>query len=437
MRTTAPKLKKKKPAKRPPAPSTPEVVTSMGADAGELDHAVVDGDEDLPVVDPTRTAAATMLKADHRNRKVVLEELLANFGLGDSDAARCVRLAAAKMAYETIYPETKHGAAPKGVKGKDPKSGSFPFWKYAMRKVGGWKRSSISRWCSIGEGVAQGSYDQLLGTPLANDMGRLEKLSKLHEADQLNVAIKYNLRLEREGKELLQRLTSLREQASREGESPDNPKVQIDGPPSDPKEIEILKVADGAVCILNDHVLRVTDLGERIRVTFLGAASKKGRPEVVATEDWTNAVTNAVTRFRHDRPKARVEVSPITWVPPTNKVKQHHLTTITVTGPFKPPFIINVERWDTMNDAGQGSEPAYLSGLGDWLHIVWCMPKDPVITLSRGTGPAAAHRWLEGNFNHAARIECVIYERLKNESRPGRSDLRQGARSWFQRERTP
>jgi len=316
------------------------------------------------------SAAATFLQADVRNRKVVLEELLRDFALGDSDAARCVRLAAAKLAYEGLYPDAAHG---KNHGKRDPKSGSIPFWKYALAKLGGWKRATISRWCAIGEGLHQDAYGGLLGTPLANDLGRLEKLASLPGAAQVNVATKFSLKLEREGRDLLDRLWHRRDQAA----TPDEPltdRPEVQGPPCDAREIEVVPPGFG---ILHDHIIGVTGVGDRVRLTFLGVLKPQSRSDAVAAEDWYDAVVRAAKMITEARATISLqnerlfeagsyvaEVSAITWVPPQPATSAapgrpaHHLVTVTCR-PLLPlgdtrEITVCVTRWES-GERGRGT----------------------------------------------------------------------------------
>jgi hypothetical protein len=376
------------------------------------------------------TAAAILLRADHRNRKVVLEELLRECGLGASDATRCVRLAAAKLAYEYLYPETAHG---KNKATRDPESGSLPFWKYAMMKVGGWKRATISRWCAVGEALSHGAYETLLGTSLANDLGRLDTLSRLPECEQISVATKFSLKLEREGKQQLERLSAAQLTASTEADSDEPPTVAVSGPPADAKVVEVARSRSGVVCILNDHIIEVTDLGDHTRLLDLGVASPRSRPERVATEDWIDAVTTVIAKFRQENPDFVVETTPIAWVPPTGRTKQHHMMSVAATTPDARRLVLQVRRWECLDHAGKGSSPMYLSGRGNVASYVWVRPKEPIVTIGEDWRPRA--QWVEGNFDDGVRIAYALTESLNRLTRAGVFQLRRKARTWFTRQR--
>jgi hypothetical protein len=381
-------------------PSTEETQRLAAADAQRDAHP--SEPEEQPVVARKRTAADALLRADDRNRKVVIAELLRDLGLGGSDAARCVKLGAAKLAYQDMYPWTKHGAAPKPKGRKDAKSASLPFEKYAEKLVGGWKPRTIARWCSIGETLAQDAYEKLLGTPLANDLGRLEKLTKLPEPDQVSVATKYGLLLEREARDLLDRITLHREREADDDHVAEQDRLEVQAPPSGARMVEVEKSPDGAVCILNEQIVEVVDLGDRLRLTLLGKANKTGRPAQVAIEDWTDGVVKAVTRFRAEHPEVTLDLSPITWVPPTDTANQHHITTITATRPDGVAAVLHVRRWGCLADIGYGDKSGPMNLPGDAGHV-WLRANEPVVAVSQVGFPT--RNWPEGNYDHAERVE--------------------------------
>jgi hypothetical protein len=315
-------------------------------------------------------AAALLLRGDVRNRKVVVDELLKDFTLGGSDAARCVKLAAAKLAYQTLHPDTRHGKAPKAKQPKQAESASFPFERYAAKKVGGWKERTISRWCMIGERLYDKAYRALLGTALANNLGALEKLAKIPEAGQIGVVAKFELNLEREGRDLLERLS--RRPADGFKRVEDLPPLRtVDAPPSDAKEVE---VAMNGVCVLHNHVIRVSASGEKLRLKFLGVVRPDSKPVVVATEEWLQTVERAAQRITNDyAPHTTLqeetiavgsfiaELSAVTWIPPgktasgardtTPATPGHHMLTITCR-PRVPlgdakDIVLYVNRWDS------------------------------------------------------------------------------------------
>ncbi len=102
-----------------------------------------------------------------------------------AEVAKFVNLAAAKRAYEEWRPEAKHGAATGGGKRKIPKVESFV--NYACVPVGV-AANTLSEWCRIGGAIVQGAYDLVLGTPLANKRGHLDRLAALAPSYQLYVA---------------------------------------------------------------------------------------------------------------------------------------------------------------------------------------------------------------------------------------------------------
>jgi hypothetical protein len=383
------------------------------------------------------SAAAAFLRADIRNRKVVLEELLRDFALGDSDAARCVRLAAAKLAYESLYPDTAHG---KNQGKRDPKSGSIPFWKYAVAKLGGWKRATILRWCAIGEGLRQDAYASLLGTSLANDLGRLEVLARLPEQAQVNVATKFQQNLNREGRDLLERLSRRPEDAAvPDEEAPARPVV--DGPPCDRKELE---VTPPGFCVLDDHVIGIIRVGENIRLTSLGYVRPENRPNVVAAEDWYDVVVRAAGTFasggaisgRAHRVQGRyqaeaipwavtweagsytIEVSPIAWVAPGTKapgshpriptLPAHHLVTVTCR-PAQPlganaDLVVYVARWESADASPTSFGEGYLyDPYRKKLPVLTVSPEPPAMVTPHSPVP----------YDWALSIEKAVVEKLQ------------------------
>lgn len=170
---------------------------------------VDDVDYELPLpADEHRGAAEADLPGDSPGRHNEKAAILKDIRFRKSDITRYVMLARAKALDEEDHPEHKHGGAPgqpgggKAKAARDPDSGSFAREAAAFT---GFSRSSISEWCRIGAGICVGAYRRVLGTPIANQKGKLADLADLPPEQQIRVADMYRLKLERQGRELLQR----------------------------------------------------------------------------------------------------------------------------------------------------------------------------------------------------------------------------------------
>jgi hypothetical protein len=138
-------------------------------------------------------------------------------------------------------------------------------------------------------------------------MGHLEKLCQLAAPTQLEVAAKFMLQLEREGRDQLERLSR---QLDRDRVP--NAGLAAEGPPSGERYVEVLKSAGEPVCILHGHFLGVADLPDRIGLTFLGVVQPSSRVERVATENWIDALRDAAAQIRASFGGVyAVELSPI------------------------------------------------------------------------------------------------------------------------------
>jgi hypothetical protein len=100
-----------------------------------------------------------------------------------------VRLAAAKLAYEELHPETKWGGAPgKPGGGKLPKPENISSFETIAAKAMKCTTRSIRSWCSTAEGLTAEAYDVVSQGEWAYHRGALARLSKLSPTEQVTLA---------------------------------------------------------------------------------------------------------------------------------------------------------------------------------------------------------------------------------------------------------
>lgn len=155
-----------------------------------------DGDAYKLTCGAHRLAAAALLgwstiraivvpRSDDEARLVEIEENLLRSDLVEIDRARF--LYDRKLLRERMYPETRHGAAPKG-KNKIANLATRPrrFTAEAAEKFGLGERT-VQRACQIAEALGPDMLARLRGTSLADNQSQLAALARLSEQERETV----------------------------------------------------------------------------------------------------------------------------------------------------------------------------------------------------------------------------------------------------------